>query len=77
MPLVGLQCVIVVFPDQTRFLFVQSKLISTVGSSQESELFQLQGDWKSDAYKRYLSFCLDDELYVALKMKQHILKNQI
>lgn len=42
-----------------------------------SELIQLQGDWKSDAYKRYLTFSLDDKLVVAMKMKQHILQTQI
>ena len=46
-------------------------------SGVSSELIQLQGDWKSDAYKRYLSFSLDDKLSVTLKMKQHILKSQI
>ena len=46
-------------------------------SGVSSELTQLQGDCKSDAYKRYLSFSLDDKLSVALKMKQHILKSQI
>ena len=46
-------------------------------SGVSSELIQLQGDWKSDAYKRCLSFSLDDKLSVALKMKQHVLKSQI
>ena len=42
-----------------------------------SELVQLQGDWKSDAYRRYLSFSLDDKLDVAMKMKQHILQSEM
>ena len=46
-------------------------------SGVSSELIQLQGDWKSEAYKRYLTFSLDDKLMVAMKMKQHILQTQI
>ena len=46
-------------------------------SGVSSELIQLQGDWKSDAYRRYLTFSLDDKLMVARKMKQHILQTQI
>ena len=46
-------------------------------SGVSSELIQLQGDWKSDAYRRYLTFSLDDKLVVAMKMKQHILQTQI
>ena len=46
-------------------------------SGVSSELILLQRDWKSDAYKRYLSFSLDDKLSVALKTKQYILKSQI
>lgn len=38
-----------------------------------SELIQLHGDWKSEAYKRYLSFSIEDKLLVACKMRQHIL----
>ena len=37
-----------------------------------SELIQLQGDWKSDAYKKYLTFTLDDKLMVAEKIRDHI-----
>ena len=42
-----------------------------------SELVQLQGDWKSDAYRRYLTFSLNDKLAVAMEMKQHILKTEM
>jgi hypothetical protein len=38
-----------------------------------SELIQLYGDWKSDVYKRYLKFSLDDKISVATKMTSHIL----
>ena len=38
-----------------------------------SELIQLHGDWRSDAYKKYLAFSLDDKIGVAEKMKQQIL----
>ena len=37
-----------------------------------TELIQLYGDWKSDAYKRYLKFSLDDKISVAEKMTAHI-----
>ncbi|CAG2216422.1 unnamed protein product [Mytilus edulis] len=33
-----------------------------------SELIQLQGDWKSDAYKLYLRYGLDDKMQVSSKM---------
>ena len=46
-------------------------------SGVSSELIQLHGDWKSDAYKRYLTFSLDDKLEVAMKMKQHILQTHM
>ena len=38
-----------------------------------AELIQFQGDWRSDAYKKYLTFSLNDKISVAMKMKQHIL----
>lgn len=38
-----------------------------------SELIQLHGDWRSDAYKKYLAFSLEDKISVAEKMKQQIL----
>ena len=38
-----------------------------------TELIQLHGDWRSDAYKKYLSLSLEDKLLVAHKMRQHIL----
>ena len=39
-----------------------------------SDLIQFQGDWRSDAYKKYLTFSLHDKVQVAMKMKQHILR---
>lgn len=39
------------------------------------DLIQLHGDWRSDAYKKYLSLTLDDKICVAEKMRQHILLN--
>ena len=44
-------------------------------SGVSSELIQLHGDWKSDAYKNYLTFDLEDKLQVAEKMKENILRN--
>ena len=41
-----------------------------------SDLIQFQGDWRSDAYKKYLTFSLNDKVSVAMKMKQHILEKQ-
>jgi hypothetical protein len=38
-----------------------------------SELIQLQGDWRSDAYKQYIHFEVDDRLQVAHKMC-HLIK---
>ena len=38
-----------------------------------SELIQLHGDRRSDAYKKYLAFSLEDKIGVAEKMKQQIL----
>ena len=38
-----------------------------------SELIQLHGDWSSNAYKKYLSFSIEDKLLVACRMRQHIL----
>ena len=46
-------------------------------SGVSSELIQLKGDWKSDAYRRYLTFTLEDKISVAMKMKQHILHHHI
>ena len=37
------------------------------------ELIQLQGDWRSDAYLRYLDFSLDSKLAVSSKMATAIL----
>lgn len=38
-----------------------------------AELIQYQGDWASDAYKKYLSFSMEDKLLVAHRMRQRIL----
>ena len=38
-----------------------------------ADLIQLHGDWKSDAYKKYLSLSMEDKLIVAHKMREHIL----
>lgn len=39
------------------------------------DLIQLHGDWKSDAYKKYLALSMENKLIVAHKMKEHILKS--
>lgn len=39
-----------------------------------TELIQLYGDWKSEAYKKYLKFDLEDKILVAKSMNEHILK---
>ena len=39
-----------------------------------AELIQLHGDWKSDAYKKYLSLTFEDKFIVAERIKQQILK---
>lgn len=39
-----------------------------------ADLIQLHGDWRSDAYKKYLAFTIDDKILVSEKMRQHILK---
>ena len=38
-----------------------------------TDLIQLQGDWRSDAYKKYLAFTMNDKLHVAEQMKEQIL----
>ena len=43
-------------------------------SNAHADLIQLQGDWKSDAYKRYLSLTIQDKMMVAQKMKHELLK---
>ena len=43
-------------------------------SNVPADLIQLQGDWKSDAYKKYLSLSIQDKMTVARKMKHEILK---
>ena len=40
-----------------------------------SELIQLQGDWLSDAYKKYLQFSLKDKIAVSKQMYKHINQN--
>ena len=39
-----------------------------------TELIQLYGDWRSDAYKKYQKFNLEYKISVANRMKTHILK---
>ena len=38
-----------------------------------ADLIQLLGDWRSDAYKKYLALTFDDKLCVAEQMKDQIL----
>jgi hypothetical protein len=40
-----------------------------------SELIQLQGDWRSDAYKEYLKFTLSDKFVVSQKISDFIVKS--
>ena len=40
------------------------------------ELIKLIGDWKSDAYSRYLDFSLDSKFQVGFKMRDKILRDQ-
>lgn len=42
-------------------------------SGVSSELIQLHGDWRSDAYKKYLTFSLEDKKSVAEAMRNQIL----
>jgi hypothetical protein len=39
-----------------------------------SSLIQLMGDWKSDAYKKYIVCSLTDKFMVAEKIRDFILK---
>ena len=39
-----------------------------------ADKIQLMGDWRSDAYKKYLAFSLDDKILVAEHMKSFIIK---
>jgi hypothetical protein len=34
-----------------------------------TELIQLYGDWRSDAYKKYLKFSLEDKISVANRIE--------
>lgn len=47
----------------------------TFRSEVPEDLIQLHGDWKSDAYKKYLALSMENKLIVAHKMKEHILKS--
>ena len=40
-----------------------------------ADLIQLHGDWRSDAYKKYLQFSLEDKMSVAKRMKEEILRH--
>ena len=40
-----------------------------------ADLIQLHGDWKSDAYKKYLALTIDDKIRVAESMRNHILSH--
>ena len=42
-------------------------------SGVSADLIQHHGDWKSDAYKRYLAFSLQDKVKVAEKMRDNII----
>ena len=42
-------------------------------SNVSSELLQLHGDWRSDVYKKYLEFTLNQKLLVTEKMRDRIL----
>ena len=41
-------------------------------SNVTTELIQLHGDWRSDAYKEYLKFSLEKKLMVSRKMRDEI-----
>ena len=41
-----------------------------------ADKIQLMGDWRSDAYKKYLSFTLHDKLKISKIMSYHIIKSQ-
>lgn len=42
-----------------------------------SNLIQVMGDWKSDAYKKYISCSITDRLLVSNKIKQFIVNKYI
>lgn len=42
-----------------------------------ADKIQLMGDWHSDAYKKYLSFSLDDKIIVAKNMRDFIQKPSV
>ena len=42
-----------------------------------ADKIQLMGDWSSDAYKKYLSFSLDDKILVAENIKRFIQKSSV
>lgn len=37
-------------------------------------LIQLHGDWKSQAFRKYITLSFEDKLVVAEQMKMHILE---
>ena len=41
-----------------------------------SELIQMHGDWRSDAYKKYLEFTLEQKLLVSKKIRELILSDK-
>lgn len=41
-----------------------------------ADLIQLHGDWKSDAYKKYLVLTIDDKIRVAERMRKYILTHE-
>ena len=42
-----------------------------------ADLIQLHGDWRSDAYKKYLEFSLEDKMSLAERMKEEILQHTV
>lgn len=42
-----------------------------------ADKIQLMGDWKSDSYKKYLSFSLDDKIKVAKDMRNFIKQSSV
>ena len=39
----------------------------------EADKIQLLGDWRSEAYKKYLTFTLEDKIQVSKEMRHHLL----
>ena len=40
-----------------------------------ADKIQLMGDWKSDAYKRYLAYTLEDKIQISKVIGQYIVEN--